>query len=83
MGGKSLHFIIFIFLQDVYPMWRKKRGKLLLLNNEDFSQARANRICLDDRKGTSKDQMALDQLFKMLYFDVKICRNCTAKVRHW
>ena len=83
MGGKSLHFIIFIFLQDVYPMWRKKRGKLLLLNNEDFSEAKANGKSIKNREGTSKDEMALDRLFQKLYFDVKICRNNTAKVRHW
>lgn len=62
-----------------YPMHRPKRGIFLLLNNMLFKRAREEKVKLEDRHGTEKDQMALDMLFKQLGFEVVIESNLTAQ----
>ncbi|KAK7093976.1 caspase-3-like [Littorina saxatilis] len=64
---------------QVYPMYRKRRGILLLLNNDRFLLARKNKVDLSDRTGTNQDQLALDRLFKELGFRVVIERDRTAQ----
>ncbi|KAK7494134.1 hypothetical protein BaRGS_00014607, partial [Batillaria attramentaria] len=61
-----------------YPMHHAKRGKFLLLNNENFENSDPK---LTDREGTIMDQMALDMLFEQLDFHVVVKKNNTAEVK--
>ncbi|XP_046335677.2 caspase-2-like [Haliotis rufescens] len=61
----------------VYSMQRNPRGMVLIISNEDFSQARANKEKLDDRKGSETDTTSLDVLFKQMHFQTIIYKNET------
>ncbi|EGV99437.1 caspase-8 [Cricetulus griseus] len=69
----------------IYQMKSKPRGYCLIINNNDFSEARKNipRFHkMKDRKGTNYDEEALTETFKELHFEVKPYRDCTANKIH-
>ncbi|XP_046547505.1 caspase-2-like [Haliotis rubra] len=63
----------------VYSMQKQPRGLVLIISNEDFSQARKNEEAknLEDRKGSETDATSLDVLFQQLHFKTVIHKNQT------
>ncbi|CAG5125026.1 unnamed protein product [Candidula unifasciata] len=58
-----------------YLMSAKPRGRVLVINNEEFTH-------LDNRVGSFEDRKSLETLFKALDFDVEVAKNQT-KERMW
>ena len=59
---------------EVYDMTTNPRGRAVIINNETFTDGH-------QRKGTSRDESRLKQLFESLYFDVVLHKDLTADVR--
>ncbi|XP_052047904.1 caspase-8 [Apodemus sylvaticus] len=69
----------------VYQMKNKPRGYCLIINNNNFSKARADKPLLrklKDRKGTDYDKEALSKTFKELHFEVVSYDDCTVNTIH-
>lgn len=56
------------------------RGIFLLIDNNNFKDARTAGLDLGDRDGTNFDRLALDMLFRQLHFDVIVEKDCKAQV---
>ncbi|XP_012945422.1 caspase-9 [Aplysia californica] len=59
--------------EGVYEMKHRKRGSLILINNEKFDH-------MSDRDGTQKDRLALDSLFRRMNFNFIVHSNKTSQV---
>ena len=68
---------------QAYCMDKPVRGICLLLNNQDFKEARANDVGLADREGTDKDFTSLKTLFTKLGFHIIPGTDLTAQVRYF
>lgn len=65
--------------KSIFPLWRKTRGIFLLIDNNNFKDARTAGLDLGDRDGTNFDRLALDMLFRQLDFDVIVEKDCKAQ----
>ena len=67
----------YISQDNYYTMKNRKRGKVIVINNERFET-------LDDRSGTDFDKQALYKLFDKMGFEVNknSVNNKTSEVRH-
>ncbi|XP_057289305.1 caspase-3-like isoform X2 [Hydractinia symbiolongicarpus] len=63
---------------ECYKMSSKPRGLCIILSNQDFSLARKNGIILQDRPGTRKDEINLEETFTKLLYTVKLYKDLTA-----
>ncbi|NWV48926.1 CASP8 protein, partial [Daphoenositta chrysoptera] len=69
-------------LLEAYKMTSRPRGVCLILNNHDFSRARAEipeHKHMKDRNGTHVDAAALSNVFSKLHFRVEECKDLTAE----
>ncbi|XP_067658661.1 caspase-3-like [Haliotis asinina] len=61
-----------------YCMQKNPRGRVLIINNEDFSTARNEKeMELEDRQGSHVDATSLDMLFDQLSFTTVLEKNLT------
>ncbi|XP_074856861.1 caspase-8 isoform X2 [Carettochelys insculpta] len=70
---------------DMYRMDSRPCGICLILNNHDFTQARAEVPTLQtmkDRNGTDVDAAALRRVFTKLHFEIAEYKDLTAKQIH-
>nr|WJJ61469.1 caspase 8 [Andrias davidianus] len=68
-----------------YKMSSRPRGVCLILNNRNFTKARAEvpRLCrMKDRLGTDTDADALCKVFAWLHFKIEVCHDLTAAQIH-
>ncbi|XP_067658725.1 caspase-3-like [Haliotis asinina] len=63
----------------IYRMQKCPRGRVLLINNENFSSARDNKLELEDRPGSEVDVTSLCLLFDELPFETVVEKNLTHK----
>ncbi|XP_048834099.1 caspase-8-like isoform X2 [Brienomyrus brachyistius] len=62
---------------EVYDMSHRPRGYCLIINNYDFEEARKNKVILNNRRGTERDEDSLSEIFNKLHFKVEVRRDQT------
>ncbi|XP_073502590.1 caspase-8-like [Phyllobates terribilis] len=66
-------------LLETYNLEKIPHGRCIILNNHDFSEARSNKIKVNDRSGTQKDAEVIDTVFKSRGYEVIQEKNVTGE----